>query len=398
MAEQIFTPAAIVNAHEKIKKHINWTPLLASEVLDQIASHPNPEALLTGSEPHQDGTTSPRPPRLNLFFKCENLQRTGAFKARGAFFALLRLADTHGLAHMRAQGVITVSSGNHAQGLALAAATLGVPALIVMPRTSTASKIAGVARTLGIDAAAALHATAGADEARGIRGSILFCGASNAEKKTAAADAAARTGSLFVPPYDHADVILGQGTCAKELDEQFAERCPGEQLSAVVAPIGGGGLLGGVATWFGDRSETKVFGAEPSFQGADDARRGLQKGARIEQVSSGTIADGLRTPVGVTNWGIVSDKSKVEGVFAVGEEEIKVAMKLLLENLKIVVEPSGCVPLAAVLFNTELRRALAAHQPPNEPLNLVIVLSGGNTTTEAINELLGGLEAPKSKL
>lgn len=382
------TPASVADAHERIISHIKRTPLLSSEVLDQIASSHDPYTLLTKHDGlFNEGSSDEIAPRFRLVFKCENLQRTGAFKARGAFHALIRLVEERGLEQMRETGVTTVSSGNHAQGLALAAATLGVPATIVMPKTSTKSKIAGVARTLGIK-------STNDDVNRGVYGQIRFCGSSNEEKRSAVEAVVSDTGSLFIPPYDHVDVILGQGTCAKELEVQFGEvQTPegNKALDAVIAPIGGGGLLGGVATWFSDKPETFVFGAEPSFQGADDARRGLRQGARIDHVASATIADGLRTPVGVLNWEIVNDKTKVENIYSVGEAEIKAAMTLILEELKIIAEPSGCVPLAVVLFDPEFRKMVAERQAKthSEYWDVAIVISGGNTTVDTIAALSG---------
>ena len=381
-------PASIADAHERIVGYIKRTPVVSSNLLDQIASSSDPYRLLPKYlGPCNEASSDERAPKFRLVFKCENLQRTGAFKARGAFHALTRLVEEHGSDSLRETGVTTVSSGNHAQGLALAAASMDIPATIVMPKTSTKSKILGVARILGI-------ASTNGDINKGIYGRIIFCGSSNEEKRNAVEEVVANTGAIFIPPYDQADVILGQGTCAKELEEQFAElQATGEKkpLDAVIAPIGGGGLLGGVATWFSNKPETLIFGAEPSFQGADDARRGLEQGARISHVASATIADGLRTPVGILNWDIVSDKTRVNNIYSVGEEEIKAAMKLFLEELKIVVEPSGCVPLAVVLFDPEFRKMVAERQAGKdpEPWDIAIVISGGNTTVEAIVKLCG---------
>lgn len=376
-------PQSISEAHSRISCYLNHTPLLTSQPIDQIVSceAPRKKLAITSS---QKGNLAPEagvnlPPKVNLYFKCENLQRTGAFKARGAFNAVERLIESMGKATLRERGVATVSSGNHAQGLALAASTMDIPAFIVMPRTSASSKIKGVASHLGVD-------TLDDHGGEGPKGRIIFCGASNAEKRAAGEEVVETTGAVFVPPYDHPDIIIGQGTCARELEAQFHQLQPEDSLDAVLAPIGGGGLLGGIATWFSDK-KTKVFGAEPSFEGADDASRGLKSGQRVSEVSSSTIADGLRTPVGLLNWKIVSDPKKVDGVFAVSEEEIKLAMRLLLEELKVVVEPSACVPLAVALFNEEFR-ALIAQQQGSEVWNLAIVLSGGNTTVAAMAKLL----------
>jgi threonine dehydratase len=152
--------------------------------------------------------------------------------------------------------------------------------------------------------------------------------------------------------------------------------------------VGGGGLNAGVATYFSDKPQTRVFGAEPSFEGADDCRRGLQAGRRVEKVSTLTIADGLRTPVGVLNWEVISNKRKVEGVFAVTEEQIKAAMRLVLERMKVVVEPSAVVGLAACLFDEELRWRVE-QEAGDKGWDVGIVFSGGNTTVEAIAKLFG---------
>ncbi|KAH7029889.1 pyridoxal-phosphate dependent enzyme-domain-containing protein [Microdochium trichocladiopsis] len=378
-----------VRQARKIAEHIYRTDLRVSEWMNRFASSDQPEtyravattkpeprdAKNTGGDILRQDQERDAPPRVNLYFKCENLQRTGAFKARGAFHALSRLMDALGADQMRHRGVTTVSSGNHAQGLALAAATFGVPAVIVMPRTSTPSKIQG-----------------------GPKGEIVLCGASNDDKQTAAAEIIKGRGCIFVPPYAHPDIITGQGTCALELEQQFMELNPGSDagLDMVIAPIGGGGLLGGTATWFSDKPNTKVFGAEPSFQGADDARRGLRRGSRVKSVASSTIADGLRTPVGPINWKIVSDPSKVEDVLAVDEDEIKLAMRLMYQGTGMLVEPSGCVPLAVVLFNADFRRLLARQQKHegSRALNVAIVLSGGNTTMETLDALTSGWNLP----
>lgn len=377
-------PSDIVQAQDVLSQYLHCTPLLTSQTLNYIASSPDPRQHVSPSEfTNRDPSRSP--PNLRLYFKCENFQRTGAFKARGAFFAVSRLVDKHGLDELRRITITTVSSGNHAQGLALAAATFGVPATIVMPTSSTESKIKGVASYLGIEK---LSQSGG----EGAKGRIVFCGSSNEEKRSAVEDVVRSCGSIFVPPYEHPDIIIGQGTCAKELEEQFVESSGAEaerSLDAVVAPLGGGGLLGGIATWFSNKPGTKVFGAEPSFGGADDGVRGLKQGKRVTSVSSATIADGLRTPVGALNWEIVSDPRKVEGVYAVGEEDIKLAMSLLFERLKVVAEPSACVPLAVVLFNQEFREMVASRQKEAgvDAWDVAIVLSGGNTTVAAVSGL-----------
>ena len=246
-----------------------------------------------------------------------------------------------------------------------------IPAYIVMPAISTPSK-----------AAAAL----------GYGASVVFSGPTTPERHAVAKEVIEKTGARFIPSSDHPDIILGQGTMALELEEQVRDlittsdainlgRGPG-LLDAVISPLGGGGMLAGIATALSGTG-TRVFGSEPSFEEADDGRRGLAQGKRITSVATLTIAEGLRTPVGEVNWSVISDKSKVEGVYSVGEEEIKKAMKLLLERLKVFVEPSACVPLAVTLFDEDFRRECVR-------LNITqlgIILSGGNTTVEAVSKL-----------
>ena len=365
-------PESIKNAHSKIAKYIHRTPLVTNRTLDRIASSPNPAAFLNEEPPPSDADSSngsaAAAPKFKLYFKCENLQKIGAFKARGAFHATTRLIETLGIDEVRKRGVVTHSSGNHAQALALAASTFEVPAYIVMPSISTPSKIAGT---------------------KAYTENVIFSGSTSQEREEMVKTVQAETGVILVPPYDHPDIVLGQGTTGMELEEQFYElKGDGKELDSVVAPIGGGGLLGGVATWFSDKPNTKVFGAEPSFQGADDAKRGVEQGKRIESVKTLTIADGLRTPVGVVNWGIVSDKSKVENFYTVSEEQIKMTMRLVFERMKLVVEPSGCVPLAVVLFN-EAFRGMVAERQKGESWDVGVVFSGGNTTMKAVSGLFG---------
>ncbi len=281
---------------------------------------------------------------------------------------------------VRRRGVITHSSGNHAQALALAASTFNISAYIIMPSISTPSKIQGT---------------------RMYTDKVIFSGSTSVEREAKVAEVQKETGAILVPPYDHPDIILGQGTTGKEIYEQFEElqrdiaEDQHQDLDAVIAPIGGGGLLGGIATWFSDKP-TKIFGAEPSFEGADDARRGLERGKRVESVKTLTIADGLRTPVGLVNWSIVSDKKKVEGVYSVTEEQIKMTMRLVFERMKVVVEPSGCVPLAVVLFNEDFRKMIVEEQA-GKTWDIGVVFSGGNTTMQAISGLFAE-EAEKTKV
>lgn len=295
--------------------------------------------------------------------------------------------------------------GNHAQALALASRAYGVRAHVVMPTISTPSKI---------------------EATKGYGAEVIFSGSTSQERDAVAEEVKRRTGAVYVPSDFHPDIILGQGTAALELEEQVSkmisrnnalsahhEPCSlngqacgnpngGDlnsqnqrsrnrigQLDAVITPCGGGGLLSGTATaLYG--TGTHVFGAEPSFQGADDARRALASGERITNVNSLTIADGLRTHVKDIPWGVISDKEKVKGIYAVGEEQIMSAMSLILERMKILVEPSAAVGLAVCLYNEDFR-ALVEKEGGEEGWDVGIVLSGGNTTIEAITKMLGSL-------
>lgn len=252
-----------------------------------------------------------------------------------------------------------------------------------MPTISTPSKIAGV---------------------RLYTPNVIFSGSTSEEREAVVEKVIAEHGAILVPPYDHPDIILGQGTSALELEGQVGElraqdetRSHGSRpvLDAVITPLGGGGMLGGTATWFSETPETLVFGAEPSFQGGDDGRRGLEQGKRIESVKTLTIADGLRTPVGVVNWGILSDQSKVQAVYAVTEQEIKMALRLVLERVKVVVEPSAVVGLAVILFNHDFRKMVAKKQSEagdittttDRAWHMGVIFTGGNTTVKALSAL-----------
>jgi len=180
-------------------------------------------------------------------------------------------------------------------------------------------------------------------------------------------------------------VILGQGTLALELQDQTRELNSNKPLDAIIAPCGGGGMLSGVALAC-EGTGIRVFGSEPSFEGGDDARRGVLAGERVTTVKTLTIADGLRTPLGDYTWRIISDPQKVAGLYAVTEDQIKAALRLVLERMKVVVEPSACVPLAVALFNEEFREMVEREAGP-AGWNIGIVFSGGNTTVEAIGKL-----------
>ncbi|KAL9019886.1 MAG: hypothetical protein Q9185_002828 [Variospora sp. 1 TL-2023] len=392
----------VESAHGRIKQHIHRTPVVTSKTLSELASTPQPAAALVGT-PHEG--KKPAQPRIQLFFKCENYQKIGAFKSRGAFHALSRLAPDQ-----LAKGVVTHSSGNHAQALALAARTHGIKAYIVMPTISTPSKIAAT---------------------KGYGAEVIFSGSTSQEREAVVEDVMKRTGATLVPPYDHPNIILGQGTMALELEEQVQRLVKDDpslsvhgesnihqsshtavngptpprepsagHLDAVIAPLGGGGMLSGVATAL-NGTGTRVYGAEPSFEGADDGRRGLEANERITTVKTLTIADGLRTPVGKINWTVISDKSKVKGVFAVSEEQILSAMKLVIERMKVFVEPSAVVGLAVCLYDEGFRK-IVEEEGGKEGWDVGIIFSGGNTTLEAISKLFAtgeeGAERAEAKI
>ncbi|KAJ6075689.1 putative serine racemase [Penicillium canescens] len=339
------TPTSIHHAYTLIEPHIHSTPVLTNKTLNSLVSTPQtPESLLGTA---YEGC-SPASPKINFFFKCENYQRIGAFKVRGAFHAVMRSIEREG------RGRLSRGGGNHAQALALAASTFNVPACIIMPSTSAPSKIASTQSHKMV--------------------SVMSGGSTFTECEAVVAEVQRKTNAIVVPSYDHADIITGQGTTALELSGQYAglvaekpglsvhgsrsesvctSGC-GRELDAVITPVGGGGLNAGVATFFSD-SKTLVFGAEPSFQGADDCRQGLERGKRLEAVETRTIADGLRSAVGKLNWEVISDGKKVKGVYSVTEEQIRQAMRLVLERMKVVVEPSAVVGLAVCLFNEDFR-------------------------------------------
>ncbi|KAL8942334.1 MAG: hypothetical protein Q9216_001716 [Gyalolechia sp. 2 TL-2023] len=269
-----------------------------------------------------------------------------------------------------------------------------------MPTISTPSKIAAT---------------------KGYGAEVVFSGSTSDEREAVVEDVIRQTGATLVPPYDHPNIILGQGTMALELEQQVQELVDSDSLlsvhrednrtsnghptvngnvenrsssshipraghlDAVIAPLGGGGMLAGIATAL-EGTGTRVFGAEPSFEGADDGRRGLKANQRIPSVKTLTIADGLRTPVGKINWTVISDKAKVKGVFAVTEEQILSAMKLVVERMKIFVEPSAVVGLAVCLYDEEFRK-MVEEEGGEEGWDVGVILSGGNTTLEAVSKM-----------
>ena len=308
--------AAVRDAADRVRGIVHRTPVLTSQTIDLLAGR-------------------------SVVFKCENLQKTGAFKYRGATNAVRRLDDA-----AAARGVVTHSSGNHAQALALAARVRGIPAHIVMPRTAAAVKKQAVI---------------------GYGGQVVECEPTLADRERTAADLVAKTGGTLIPPFDHPDVIAGQGTAALELLEDAPD------LDAVVAPVGGGGLLSGFCVANrGLNPAIRVFGAEPL--GADDAARSKAAGTWLPQTAPNSIADGLLTSLGQLTWPIIRDQ--VERVFTVTEPQIVAAMRLVWERMKLVIEPSAAVGVAVVL--SDEFRALDGVR------RVGVVLSGGNVTLDRL--------------
>ncbi|MBJ95430.1 MAG: serine dehydratase [Rickettsiales bacterium] len=269
------------------------------------------------------------------FFKCELFQKAGSFKVRGALNAILSLDDT-----IARNGVVTHSSGNFAQALALGARLRGIPAHIVMPSSAPAVKQRAVAE---------------------YGGQIRLCEPTLEARERTAAQLVKETGGTLLHPFDHPDVIAGQGTIALELMEQV------QGLDAVIVPVGGGGLISGIALALAELAPTvRVFGAEPL--GADDAARSKAAGRLIPQTAPDTIADGLLTSLGQFTWPVVRDR--VEEILVVDDREIREAQHRIWTRMKLLVEPSGAVPLAAARSDR-----FAQLQGVNR---VAMVLSGGN--------------------
>jgi threonine dehydratase len=298
----------IREAQGLIRPFIHRTPVLTSTAIDEMCE-------------------------AQLFFKCENLQKAGAFKIRGASYAVFTLREKEAR-----KGVATHSSGNHAAALALAALWRGIPAYVVMPENAALIKRAAAA-------------TYGAE--------IFFCKPTLEAREYTLERVVESTGAVFIHPFNDPRIIAGQGTAALELCEEIP------QLDAVMTPVGGGGLLSGTAIAVTSIApNTSVIGAEP--EQADDAYRSLQKGEIIPIVNPDTIADGLRTSLGSLTFAII--KKHVTEIMTVSEEAIVKAMRHIWERMKIIVEPSAAVPLGAVMSR---RKELKGKR-------IGIILSGGN--------------------
>lgn len=301
----------------RIGTYVHRTPVLTSHTLNEMV-----------------GAT--------MFFKCENFQRIGAFKARGAHNAVFSLTP-----EQLKCGVVTHSSGNHAAALALAARNAGTIAHVIMPSNAPTPKVASVQR---------------------LGGRITECEPTLAARESTTTQVQHATGATLVHPFDNWDVIAGQGTAALELVDQVRE-IDRQGLDAIMAPVGGGGLLGGTSV-VGRHLGIAVFGAEPA--GADDAHRSLECGRIIPADHVNTIADGLRTSLGERSFQLI--QKNVSAIPTVSEESIVNAMLLVWQVLKIIIEPSCAVPVAALLDGFE----------PARGKRIGVILSGGNVDLHAL--------------
>jgi threonine dehydratase len=298
-------------AAQRIAPHAHTTPVMTCSAIDATAGRA-------------------------LFFKCEMFQKVGAFKFRGACNAIMKLPPA-----AAERGVVTHSSGNHAQAIALAAKLRGIRADIVMPKNSSQVKVRAV---------------------EGYGAHVHLCEPNSAAREGTAEQIARARSATLIPPYNHADIIAGQGTSALELLAEVPD------LDAVIAPVGGGGLISGTSlAAHGINPRIKVFGAEPA--GADDAARSLAAGRIIPQDKPDTICDGLRTGLGELTWAIISEH--VERIFTQPDEKAIAAMRLIMERMKLVNEVNSALALAVVL-SEEFRAAAQSVK------RVGVILSGGN--------------------
>ncbi len=312
--------ADVRDADARIRPIAKHTPVLTSATFDRAAG-------------------------VAAFFKCENLQKGGAFKIRGAANLVFSLTQEE-----RSRGLVAFSSGNHAQATALAAREVGARCTIVMPTDAPASKV---------------------EATRGYGANVVTYDRMKEDREAIAAALVRETNAVLVPPFDHPKIIAGQGTAALELLEEIPH------LDAILTPVGGGGLLSGSAIAArGARPGIRVFGVEP--ERANDTFQSFRRGERVTIPPPDTIADGLRLPSpGKLTFPIVQDL--VEDILLVSEEEIRAALRYLLTRLKILVEPSGAVPAAAVLFS----------KLPRDIRKVGVILSGGNVDYEVLAALGG---------
>ena len=302
----------VLSAKKRIAGYAHKTPVLTSSRINEIVGK-------------------------KLFFECENLQRVGAFKFRGAWNAISQIPKD-----VLNNGVCTHSSGNHAQAIALAAKEKGVPAYIVMPKNSPSVKLNAV---------------------KGYGAEIILCEPNLKARETNAKKVIEQTGAYFVHPYNDKNVIAGQGTCSLELIEEVGH------LDAIISPIGGGGMMAGTCiTTKKLLPNCMIIGAEPS--GADDAAKSFESGKLIPQLNPNTICDGLLTSLGEMTWPILKDC--LDSIYTVSDKEVCTAMKLIWESMKIIVEPSSATALAVIMsekFQSDC---------PKEVVSIGVILTGGN--------------------
>ena len=302
------TKASIESAAIRIAPFIHTTPIMTNKSINELYG-------------------------LDLYFKCENFQKIGAFKIRGGMNASLQLTK-----EQLAKGVATHSSGNHAQALAFAAKMLGIKAYIVMPASSPQVKVNAV---------------------KGYGAEVTICAANQAAREASLQEIVDRTGATFIHPYDNDEVITGQATCVKEIIEAIPD------IDMVIAPVGGGGLLAGTSLGaFYFKPGLQIYAGEP--EGAADAVLSLASGKVEKAPFVNTIADGLLTTLSERTLSII--KAHVTDILLVSDEEIKAALRLVYERMKIIIEPSCAVPLAAVIKNAPLFKGK----------KVGIILTGGN--------------------
>jgi threonine dehydratase len=304
----------VLAARDRIRPHIHQTPVLTSSYMNDLAG-------------------------AQLFFKCENFQKAGAFKARGACNAVFGLS-----ASQAEKGVATHSSGNHGLSLSYAAGRRSIPCTVVMPKTAPQAK---------------------KDAVRGYGGRVVECEPSTSSREAVFAEVVAKSGMEFVHPYNDARVIAGQATCSRELLEQVAD------LDAVIAPIGGGGMISGTClTLSSIAPSVKVYAGEP--EQADDAYRSFKAGRIIAEDAPETVADGLKVPLKELTWYFVS--RHVSDILTVSEQQIIDAMKLIWKRMKIVVEPSSAVPVAVLLNHREIFKGT----------RVGVIITGGNVDLDKL--------------
>jgi len=314
----------ICDAHARIAPRIHRTPVLTSHSLDSLAG-------------------------AQIFFKCDNFQKTGSFKIRGASNAILSLSDAEA-----AHGIVTPSSGNHGAAVACAAAWRGVPAYIVMPKNAPAVKCRAV-------------------ESYG--GRITFSEPTITSRQATSARVQGETGAVLIHPYDNDRIITGQATTAKELLEEIPD------LDAIFAPVSGGGLLGGTCLSAKSiRADLPVFGCEPAK--ADDAYRSLTTGTLQLLDASDTIADGLRASLAPRTFAIL--RKHLDRVLLVSEDEIIASMKLVWERMKIIIEPSSAVAIAPLLKPGAVASLGLPPRADRMPPRLGVIFSGGNVDFSAL--------------